>query len=55
MEQGEMGLSNFHQTLFCQLLQAFCLVLMIALGLHPDNSAELTLRERNKFIALLSE
>jgi hypothetical protein len=28
---------------------------MIALGLHPDNSAELTLREGNKFIALLSE
>jgi hypothetical protein len=27
MEQGEMVLSNFHQTLFCQLPQAFCPVL----------------------------
>jgi hypothetical protein len=27
MEQGDVVLSNFHQTLFCQLLQAFCPVL----------------------------
>jgi ankyrin repeat protein len=29
MEQGAMGLRNFHQTLFCHLFQAFCLVLSI--------------------------
>jgi hypothetical protein len=27
MEQGDMVFGNFHQTLFCQLLQAFCPVL----------------------------
>jgi RHS repeat-associated protein len=29
MEQGDMVRSNFHQTLFCQLLQAFCPVLSV--------------------------
>jgi hypothetical protein len=29
MEQGDMVFGNFHQTLFCQLFQAFCQVLSL--------------------------